>query len=67
VAETGSCATEALRSACAEVEWIRLAEVLVKDVVEGVADAQVEGEIGAEFPLILRIRVDLCLAQAVDR
>jgi len=37
------------------------------DVVEAVAHAEVQGEIGLQLPLVFRIRVDLGLTQSVDR
>ena len=40
---------------------------LVKDVVKAVADAEIQREVGAELPLVLRVGVHLGLAQAIHR
>ena len=65
VAETGAHAAEACCTAGREVERVGLSVSFVKNVVEAVADAEIQSEVGPQLPLVLRIGVHLRLAQAI--
>src|ERR1700721_2890394 len=66
-AEFRSGGTEALWSGGCEVEGDSAVQHLVEAIVEGIANAEIEGEIGTEFPFVLCERQHLGLTQAIVR
>ena len=67
VAKTGAYAAESLRPAGGKVEWVGLPVLLVEQIEDGVAQAQVQGEILPPLVFVLRVNKVIVLAQSVYR
>src|ERR1700722_18040466 len=67
VAEAGADTAESLRPAGGEIEWTRQPVLLVEQIEDGVAHAEVQREPWRPPELVLRVADVIILAQVIDR
>src|ERR1700733_3777666 len=67
LAEAGADAAESLRAAGGKVEGVGLPVLLAEEVEDGIAQTQVQDEVGPPLILVLRVEEVIVLAKVVDR